>query len=227
MKTCSPGERARARVVRVGAGLMLALAAVALVLHATADSEPDIEPHVQTHLDWMRENQQDMWNVSPREGLYLYRLVVKHHLRRGLEIGTSNGYSGIWIASGMKATRGHLLTLEIDAGRADLARDNFHAARVERYVTLREGDARKLLPTLSGPFDFVFIDASKSDYLTYLDMVLPKVPPGGVIVAHNVIDMSSELQDFLRRVVTDPQLKTRIVNRGSGGFSVSFKVGKR
>jgi predicted O-methyltransferase YrrM len=227
MKAQPASEPGRALALFPLAGMVLALTLTAVALRAFPCSEGDIQTDALQRLDWMHEKQTGMWNVSPREGLYLYNLVVKHHLKRGLEIGTSNGYSGIWIASGMRVTRGHLLTLEIDAERAALARENFQAAHVDSYVTLREGDARKVIPGLPGPFDFVFIDASKSDYLAYLDMVLPKVSPGGVIVAHNVIDMSSELQNYIRRVETDPQLKTRIVERGPSGFSVSFKVHKR
>ena len=218
--------RAMASSVR-GSGLRHAstflLLLAAILLHDTralADENPD---QAQERLVWMRDNQTGMWNISPREGLYLYNLVVKHHLKRGLEIGTSNGYSTIWIASGMRSTGGHLLTLEIDEGRAELARENFQAAGMESSVTLDRTDALEEIPKLQGPFDFVFIDAGKSDYLRYLDMVLPLIPPGGVIVAHNVKDMADALQDFIQRVKSDPQLKTSLVEPGPGGFSVSIK----
>ncbi len=209
----SGSQRARA--------FLLLLAAILLPgTQALADENPD---QAQERLVWMRDNQTGMWNISPREGLYLYNLVLKHHLKRGLEIGTSNGYSSIWIASGMRSTGGHLLTLEIDEGRAELARENFQAAGMEPFVTLNRADALEEIPKLQGPFDFVFIDAGKSDYLRYLDMVLPLVPPGGVIVAHNVKDMADVLQDFIQRVKTDPQLKTTFVEPGPSGFSVSIK----
>jgi predicted O-methyltransferase YrrM len=191
-------------------------------LRASGDETKNGE-QAQKRLVWMRENQTGMWNISPSEGLYLYNLVVKHHLKRGLEIGTSNGYSGIWIASGMRATGGHLLTLEIDEERAELARENFEAAAVTPYVTLDRVDALQEIPKLQGPFDFVFIDASKSDYVRYLQMVLPLVPQGGVIVAHNVTDMADELQDFIERVKADRELNTSFVDPGPGGFSVSIK----
>jgi predicted O-methyltransferase YrrM len=194
-------------------------------LRATDDDKKDDQ--TQDRLAWMRENQTGMWNISPREGLYLYNLVVKHRLKRGLEIGTSNGYSGIWIASGMRATGGHLLTLEIDKERAQLARENFQAAGVERYVTLERVDALRAIPKLTGPFDFVFIDAEKSDYVRYLQMVLPLVRNGGVIVAHNVSDLADELHDFIERVKTHPELKTTFAEPGPGGFSVSIKRGGR
>jgi predicted O-methyltransferase YrrM len=195
---------------------------VAATLTGQDDDGKSDDP-TQSRLVWMREQQTGMWNISPREGLYLYDLVVKHHLTRGLEIGTSNGYSGIWIASAMRATNGHLLTLEISEERAQLARDNFKAAGVEPYVTLDRVDALEEIPRLKGPYDFVFIDASKEDYVRYLDMVIPRVAPGGVIVAHNVKDMADQLQDFIEKVKTDRELKTSFADPGPGGFSISVK----
>jgi predicted O-methyltransferase YrrM len=214
------------RVLRC-ALLVILLAGLVFSADLRAADDDKTDDQTQKRLVWMRENQTGMWNISPREGLYLYNLVVRHHLKRGLEIGTSNGYSGIWIASGMRATGGHLLTLEIDEERAQLARENFQAAGVERYVTLERADALQTLPKLTGPFDFVFIDAEKSDYVRYLQMVLPLVPNGGVIVAHNVSDMADELRDFIERVKTDPELKTTFAAPGPGGFSVSIKRGGR
>jgi predicted O-methyltransferase YrrM len=184
----------------------------------------DPEAQAKERLTWMRDQQRGMWNVAPREGLFLHDLVLKVRAKHALEIGTSNGYSGIWIAAGLRQTGGHLLTLEIDPGRANLARENFRAASVDSIVTLQLGDALQEIPELPGPFDFVFIDAGKPDYVPYLNMVLPKVSPGGVIVAHNVTDLRDQLLDFLHAVTTNPQLKTTIEKPGPGGFSVSYKL---
>ncbi len=203
----------------------LCLASLLLISPTLAGQENDgkNDDQTQSRLVWMREQQTGMWNISPREGLFLYDLVIKHHLTRGLEIGTSNGYSGIWIASAMRATNGHLLTLEIDEERAQLARDNFKAAGVESCVTLDRADALQEIPRLKGPYDFVFIDASKEDYVRYLDMVVPLVAPGGVIVAHNVKDMADQLQAFIEKVKTNRELKTSFADPGPGGFSISIK----
>jgi predicted O-methyltransferase YrrM len=201
----------------------LLLACVVLPTPFCAAEEENNADEAQTRLAWMRENQAGMWNISPREGLYLYDLIVKHHLKHGLEIGTSNGYSGIWIASAMKVTGGHLLTLEINEERAQLARDNFRAAGIEAYVTLERVDALEELSKLTGPYDFVFIDAWKQDYVRYLDMVMPLVEPGGVIVAHNVKDMAEQLKDFIEKVKSSHELKTTFADPGPGGFSISIK----
>lgn len=205
--------------------VFLLIAGLVLIWHAVAGAQ-DITPvgeQAKERLNWMREHQPGMWNVAPREGLFLHNLVVKVHAKHALEIGTSNGYSGIWIGAGLRQTGGHLLTLEIDPGRAQLAQENFRAAGLEDVVTLKLGDALKEIPKLQGPFDFVFIDAWKQDYVKYLHMVLPMVPSGGVIVAHNVTDLRDELQDFIHEVQSNPQLKTTIENPGPGGFSVSYK----
>ncbi len=172
----------------------------------------------------MREQQRGMWNVDPNEGAFLRDLAIKVKAKRALEIGTSNGYSGVWTALGLRQTGGHLWTLEIDEGRARFARENFRAAGVESLVTLTLGDALNEIPQLQGPFEFVFIDAWKQDYGRYLELVVPLVPPGGVIVAHNTTNLRDQLLDFIQAVKTHPQLKTTFAEPGPGGFSVSFKL---
>jgi predicted O-methyltransferase YrrM len=175
-------------------------------------------------LKWMRQNEGNLWNVNPDEGAFLRSLAEKVHAHEGLEIGTSNGYSSIWIGMGLRKEAGHLLTLEIDEGRAKLAQANFRAAGLDSVITLKLGDALKEVPKLHGPYDFVFIDAWKQDYVRYLNMVIPIIRPGGVIVAHNVTDLKEELTDFIHAVETNPQLRTDIENPGPGGFSVSYKL---
>lgn len=165
-----------------------------------------------------------MWNVTPSEGAFLRDEVEKVGAKHALEIGTSNGYSGIWIALGLGKTGGHLVTLEIDEERARLARENFKAAGVDSLITLIRGDAHQEIPKLEKPFDFVFIDAEKEGSVSYLRAVEPMVPPGGVILAHNVTDLRSQMEDFIQTVRTDPLLKTTFVNPGPGGFSVSIKL---
>jgi len=189
--------------------------------HARSADDPDAP--AQRRLEWMRANQRGMWNVDANEGAFLRDQVIKLKAKRILEVGTSNGYSTIWLATGARQTLGRVTTLEIDAGRASLARENFRAAGVDAHIHLIEGDARKEIPKLQGPFEVVFIDAWKPDYVQYLDMVLPMVPPGGVILAHNTTNLRSELLDFIERVKTDPRLRTTFVEAGPGGLSVSVK----
>jgi predicted O-methyltransferase YrrM len=198
--------------------LLLAL----VVPLAVAQNRP-ARQQILAHLEKMHATEKGMMNVAPSEGEYLSQLVQKLKARSVLEIGTSNGYSGIWFALGLRATGGKLLTLDIDEGRRSLALKNFKATGMDDIIESRLGDALKILPTLKGPFDLIFIDAWKPDYKKYLDLTLPLVRSGGVIAAHNVVSHADEMQDFLAEIKTSLQLKTEIVRVGPSGLSISYK----
>jgi predicted O-methyltransferase YrrM len=202
--------------------MALALAA-GLAARAGADNFEALDRPALERLAWMPRNQTGMMNVDANEGAFLRDQVVKLNAQRVLEVGTSNGYSTIWLAMGARRTGGHVTTLEINDTRAQLARENFRVAGVEKFITLVHGDALKEIPGLQGPFEVVFIDAWKQDYVKYLEMTLPMVPPGGVIVAHNTRNLRDALADFIQAVRTHPQLETQFLDVGPGGFSVSVK----
>ncbi len=166
-----------------------------------------------------------MMNVPKSGGMFLRLLVECSRAESVLEIGSSNGYSTIWLAMGLEERGGKLITIEIDAGRASMCRENIKKAGLERIVTILEGDAFTIIPTLEGPFDFVFLDAWKADYAGFLNLVMPKVSPGGLIVAHNVIWKGILMKDFLRTIRKDPRLQTAIVRTSllGDGFSVTLK----
>ena len=194
-----------------------------LVVAAALQAPAPNRQQILDHLAKMRATEKGMMNVAPAEGEYLSNLVRQLQARRVLEIGTSNGYSGIWFALGLRETGGKLLTLDIDEPRRSLALKNFKATGMTDLIESRLGDALKILPTLSGPFELVFIDAWKPDYKKYLDMTLALVPSGGVIAAHNVDSHPSEMPDFLEAIRSHPQLKTEFVRVGPAGLSVSHK----
>jgi predicted O-methyltransferase YrrM len=162
-------------------------------------------------------------NVPAVDGKFLHDMIVEKGYRRALEVGTSSGYSGAWIGMALRRTKGRLVTLEIDEDRAELARRNFRAAGLDGIIEVITGDARQTLPTLSGPFDFVFIDAEKTQYVDYLKAVLPKVSKGGAIVAHNVTSHSQDLQEFLKILQTDQALETSFNYDSPAGLSISLK----
>jgi len=188
-----------------------------------APGQPVERTVILKHLEKMRATEKGMMNVAPAEGQYLYDLVKKLNAKRVLEIGTSNGYSGIWFAMALRETGGKLITLDIDEGRRSLALRNFKTTGFDDIVDSRLGDALKILPTLQGPFEVVFVDAWKPDYKKYLDFTLPMVPSGGVIVAHNVDSHPQEMAEFLEAIKSSAQLKTEWVKVGSAGMSVSWK----
>lgn len=173
------------------------------------------------HLQWMEEKETEMWNVARAEGEYLRRLVMELHARRVLEIGTSNGYSTIWLALGAAATGGKVITLEANEGRYALAKKNFERTGASQHVDSYLGDALGLVAAVEGPLDLVLIDAWKEDYPAYLDACLGKVRADGLILAHNMESHKEELAGFRERLLAEPTLSTEFVNLGPGGFSVS------
>jgi predicted O-methyltransferase YrrM len=164
-----------------------------------------------------------MRNVSPEDGRLLRLLTEATDAKHVVEIGTSNGYSGIWFCLALRATDGRLTTHEIDAGRAALARANFERAGVDRLVTLVEGDAHEEVTKLQGPIDILFLDADKSGYIDYLEKLLPLMPPGGLVLAHN---MQRNMADpkYLEAITSNPDLETIFLHRSLfGGVGVTLK----
>ncbi len=173
-------------------------------------------------LDDMDRNQRaGNMNVPVTDGRLLRLLAESIGAKHIAEIGTSNGYSGIWQALALKATGGKLTTFEIDARRAAMARENFKRAGVDDIITLVEGNAHEKIAELAGPIDMVFIDADKEGYVDYLNKLLPKVRPGGLIIAHNITPgMASP--EYVEAITTNPDLETVFYGEG-GGVSITLK----
>ena len=157
-------------------------------------------------LEDMRLNQSaGMMNVPQEDGRILRLLTEATNAKNVVEIGTSNGYSGIWFCLALRTTGGKLITHDIDEGRASLARENFKRAGVDDLVTLVIGNAHETVTRLKEPIDILFIDADKSGYLDYLNKLLPLVRPGGLILSHNI---NSTGQDYINAITTNPELET-------------------
>jgi len=176
---------------------------------------------VTRFLDQHRGSWRDL-NVPEADGRALYDTVIMGGYKRALEIGTSTGHSGIWIAWALSKTGGRLITIDIDEGRYREALKNFKDAGVSAYVDARLADAHDLVAKLDGPFDFVFIDADKEWYTNYAKAVLPKLAVGGALTAHNVSQyggrrqMTGGFYDYIRSL---PNLETSF----SAGVMVSRK----
>jgi caffeoyl-CoA O-methyltransferase len=201
--------------------------------------ETAFDAHVRQVIRSHRKSWEGM-NVPQADGQALYDIIVKQGYKNALEIGTSNGYSGLWIAWALSKTGGKLITIEIDRDRHDEAVAYFREAGLAKYVDAKLGDAHDLVHALPGPFDFVFCDADKEWYENYLKAVLPKITVGGCFAAHNVSDFSGlggrggrggfrrgyggMTGGFLDYARGFPNLETTILNiPGSAGLSVSYK----
>lgn len=157
-----------------------------------------------------------MLNITPDTGRLLWILVRATGARRILEVGTSNAFSTIWLADAARVTGGRVTTLEVNPDKIALARTNLARAGLQDVVAIVAGPAADSLPGLPGPFDLVFLDADRPSYLDYLELVVPKLRPGGLLIADNVTSHAHELQDFLGRVKSHPRLFAVTVPIGNG-----------
>ncbi|UCE47050.1 MAG: O-methyltransferase [Phycisphaerales bacterium] len=164
------------------------------------------EKKILSVLEDMRLNQgRGMMNVPKEDGRILRMLTEAVGAKHVVEIGTSNGYSGIWFCLALRTTGGKLTTHDIDERRAALARENFKRAGVDQLVTLVMGDAHETVTKIKQPIDILFIDADKEGYTDYLNKLLPLVRPGGLILSHNI---DSTGRDFIDAITKNPNLDT-------------------
>jgi len=162
------------------------------------------------------ERPKRMLNITRDTGRLLWIIVRATDATRILEVGTSNAFSTIWLADAARSTGGRVTTLELNPEKIALARANLAATGLDVVVEIIEGRAAETLAALPGPFDLVFLDADRPSYPTYLELVVPKLRPGGILIADNVTSHAHELQDYLHRVKSHPQLFAVTVPVGNG-----------
>ncbi|WP_035462431.1 O-methyltransferase [Alicyclobacillus macrosporangiidus] len=138
-------------------------------------------------LEETSELPEGLWHISRETGLFFNALLRHSKAKRILEIGTSSGYSGLFLADAARANGGKLITCEYSDFKIKLAKQTFEKAGLSEYVELIEGDALQTIESLEGSFDCVFLDATKDEYPFYLSMVWDKLSVGGIILADNMI----------------------------------------
>ncbi len=194
-------------------------------------ANPDLDEKVRKFLADNSRQWYDM-NIPSVDGQLLHDIIVKNNYKSALEIGTSTGHSGIWIAWALSKTGGKLITIDIDEGRYKKALENFRQAGLSEYIDARLADAHQLVKDLKGPFDFVFSDADKDWYKNYFTDVDPKLKIGGCFTAHNISDRGRGYGGyggqgtFLDYVKSLKNYETT-VNTSGGGVSISYKKSER
>lgn len=154
--------------------------------------------------------------ITPEVGRFLHTLVLATKPRSILELGTSGGYSTIWLATAARQVGTVVVTVEIDPAKVRQAAENFREAGVDGVVTSIEGDAFTYLRARTEPVDFLFMDAEKGDYLSYLPLIVSLLSHGGVLVADNLLSHAELLQEFRERVLSHPELSAIVVPVGRG-----------
>jgi predicted O-methyltransferase YrrM len=183
-----------------------------------------LTPEVAAVLESIKAADAGQLSVSEEDGRFLRMLVASSGAGSILEIGAASGYSGIWLGLGARESGGQVIAVEYDPVRAREAAENVRRAGLADVVSVMEGDAFAVIPPLSRSFDFVFLDAWKPDYQRFFDLVYPRLDPGGLFVAHNVVNKQAEMGDFLDTIRQHPGLFTTIVSPSSEGMSVSYRL---
>jgi len=209
--------------------LLISLSIISCYMEAQKTKvDTSLDQKVKTFLSEHSHQWYDM-NIPAVDGQLLYDIIVRNNYRSALEIGTSTGHSGIWIAWALSKTGGKLITIDIDETRHKRALENFKKAGVSDIIDARLADAHQLVKELTGPFDFVFSDADKEWYKNYFTDLDPKLKTGGCFTAHNVSERgrggygSYGGQGIFLEYIKSLKNYETTVNNSGGGVSVSYK----
>lgn len=226
-RSCSRREFLKA----TGKTLGLFTATTSLPSAFAAGKESDSErikptsPHVRRLLDEMDAKGYQFLSVPWKDGEFLHFIIKATRSKNVLEIGTSHGFSAIWIGLGLEETDGRLTTIEIDRERYELARKNIRQAGLSRRITCIRGDAHAELIKLEGPFDFIFLDADKEGQLDYFRKLYPKkLSTGGILAVHNAIRQATSMRDYLEMLQKHSDFDTVILSvTMDDGFCLSYR----
>ncbi len=198
------------------------------VVHAAED---DLRPVrrdpalLRRLLNEMDAKGSQFWSVPRKDGEFLHFLVKATRAKNVLEVGTSQGFSAIWMGLALEETGGRMTTIEIDPARYNLARRHVSEAQLSQRVTLIRGDAHAEVTKLDGPFDFVFLDADKEGQVDYFNKLYPgKLVPGGILAVHNAIQQASSMKDYLDMIRKHADFDTVTLSATmDDGFCVSYR----
>ena len=172
----------------------------------------------------LEKTRTDFWNLDRQSANFLNTLIKINNSKNVLEIGTSNGYSGIWILKALKETNGKLTTIEFWEKRQSVARKNFAICAPEVKVEPKIGSAIVILEDMLDEikqgkrekFDFVFIDANKKEYISYFKLIDEMLAPKGVILADNILSHYEKVEDYVNNLFENENYQSQILDLGTG-----------
>ncbi len=172
----------------------------------------------------LEKTQKDFWNIPRKTGVLMNMFIKMMNAKSALEIGTSNGYSGLWLAKALKTTGGKLTTIEYYDKRQSIAIENFKTCGVFDIVRPLQGSACDIIKSFdeSEKFDFVFIDANKREYVEYFNLIKPHLTDKAMIVADNITSHAEKVQTFVDAVDADAEFQYEIVEV-PGGILVAYR----
>lgn len=169
------------------------------------------------------DRRQKMLNLEPETASFISLLVRSSKRRHMLEIGTSNGYSTLWLAWSMQQTGGKVLSIDREQQKHALADANLRRADLRDYVELYCGDASEIVADLAGPFDCIFFDADRYSAPAQLDLLLPRLTPDVLLLADNVLSHPQEIAGYLTAVQALPDFEHMIIPVGKG-LSLAYRA---
>jgi predicted O-methyltransferase YrrM len=167
------------------------------------------------------EHSRKMLNLEPATAEVVAMLLQIAGTRNVLEIGTSNGYSTIWIAATVGPSGGRVTSIDKDPQKHALARENLAAVDLLRYVDLRLGDATEIAARLTGPFDCLFFDADRISAPKQLELLLPKLSLPGLLLADNALSHPDQIAGYLARIDEIERISHTVIPVGKG-LSVAY-----
>lgn len=164
-----------------------------------------------------QDRSQKMLNITPDTGEFLLLLIRALKAKRVLEIGTSNGYSTLWLAQAVQPLGGQVTTLELAPHKADMARGNFQRTELLAVIDLREVDAQGFIEQQPpATFEFIFLDANRGQYVAWWPNLQRILSPGGLVVVDNAVSHAKEIENFTQLVQQTDGYITSLVPVGNG-----------
>lgn len=167
-------------------------------------------------LNELEQTQKDFWNIARSSANFLNMLIKICNTQNMLEVGTSNGYSGLWFANALKQTGGKLTTIEYYEKRISLANSHFEQFGYNNIINIKQGSACEVLQELDEEYDFAFIDANKKEYVEYFKIIDKKLKKGGIIAADNINSHREKVQTFIDAIDADPNYQFEILDLPAG-----------
>lgn len=179
----------------------------------------------QNILSELEKTQHQFWNISRVTAEFLYSLIIAQNAKSVIEVGTSNGYSGIWLGKALKQTNGHLTTIEFYDKRLDIAKENFKKCGVDSVITPIQGSATVVLENLPDDLviDFAFVDANKSEYIKYFKILDKHMKKGATIACDNVLSHEAKCKPFIDEINSDVRYENVVLNLPAG-LSLARKI---
>lgn len=172
--------------------------------------------HVIDEIDADRQQANTHWNISPEAGAFLHELIIARNAQTIVEIGTSIGYSALYLADAARETGGTIYTIESHAERFATAAENFRKANVTDIITQIKGHAPEVFTDFEPNPDFVFLDATKMEHISYIDALLPLLQYPACIVTDNILSHPEEMNDFIQYMHAIPGSSHELQDIGTG-----------